>query len=114
MFCTNCGTRLPPGAAVCPSCGARVIVPAQIPAAPAINNYLVPAILVTLCCWMPLGIVAIVFAAQVNSKLAAGDVAGAAASAKNAKLWSWIAFGCGLAGGIIAAAFWGLALLGQH
>jgi hypothetical protein len=74
-----------------------------------INNYLTPAILVTLCCCVPLGVVAIVFAAQVNSKLAAGDVAGAMESAKNARLWTWIAFGAGLAGGVIWGAFYGLA-----
>jgi hypothetical protein len=43
--------------------------------APQIQNYLVTAILVTLCCCVQAGIVAIVYAAQVNSKLAAGDIA---------------------------------------
>lgn len=109
MFCTSCGTQLPPGATVCPNCGARVIVPAPIPTGAAVNNYLVPSIVVTLCCCVPLGIVAIVFAAQVNSKLATGDIAGAQEAAKNAKLWTWIAFGCGLLGGIIWGAFYGLA-----
>ena len=96
MFCTSCGTQLPPGAAVCPSCGARVIVPAQIPGAPAINNYLVPAILTTLCCCLPFGIVAIIFAAQVNDKLRRGDVAGAMHSSKQAKMWCLIGAGLGL------------------
>jgi hypothetical protein len=45
---------------------------------------------------MPFGIVSIVYAVQVNSKLAAGDVAGARAAASNAKTWFWIAFGLGL------------------
>src|SRR5262249_40218583 len=36
-------------------------------------NYLVPSILVTLCCCLIGGIIAIVHAAQVNSKWAAGD-----------------------------------------
>ena len=40
-------------------------------------NYLVWAILSTILCFLPLGIVSIVFAAQVNSKWATGDVAGA-------------------------------------
>jgi hypothetical protein len=112
MFCTNCGNRLPPGATACPSCGARVIVPAPMPAPPAINNYLVPAILVTLCCCVPCGIVAIVFAAQVNSKLAAGDIEGAMLSAKNAKMWTWIGFGAGALVGIIYVSFMGLAGIG--
>ena len=42
-----------------------------------VPNHLVWAILSTLFCCLPLGIVSIVFAAQVNGKLAAGDVAGA-------------------------------------
>src|SRR6266508_2255291 len=44
---------------------------------PDVPSYLVPSILSTVCCCPALGVVAIVFAAQVNSKLAAGDVQGA-------------------------------------
>ncbi len=47
-----------------------------------------------LCC-TPLGIASIVFAAQVNGKHAAGDVAGAQASSEKAKkfaIWSVIAW----------------------
>ena len=56
-------------------------------------NYLVWAILSTLFCCLPLGIVSIVFAAQVNSKFAAGDLAGAqdsSAKAKQFAIWSAI------------------------
>jgi hypothetical protein len=70
--------------------GAPVNPPANVP------NYLVPAILTIFCCW-PLSIVAIVFAAQVNGKLAGGDYAGAVQSSKQAKMWTWISFGVGLA-----------------
>ena len=42
-----------------------------------VPNHLVWAILSTLFCCLPLGIVSIVFAAQVNGKLAVGDMAGA-------------------------------------
>jgi hypothetical protein len=54
-------------------------------------NYLVPAILVTIFCCLPLGIASIVFAAQVNGKFAAGDIAGAQDSSRKAKtfaIWS--------------------------
>ncbi|MGH8109014.1 MAG: CD225/dispanin family protein [Arenimonas sp.] len=51
------------------------------------------AILATLLCCIPGGIVAIVYAAQVDGKLAAGDYQGALESSNNAKLWSWISFG---------------------
>jgi hypothetical protein len=63
---------------------------------PAVPNYLWQSIVVTACCCLPFGIVAIVFAAQVNSKLAAGDVQGAMASSRKANMWCWIAFGLGL------------------
>src|SRR6266550_8950509 len=65
-------------------------VPANVP------NYLVPAIISLFCCW-PLAIVAIIFAAQVNGKIASGDIAGAVDSSKKAKLFSFISIGLGLA-----------------
>lgn len=68
-----------------------------------INNYLVPAIISTLCCCLPLGIVAIVFAAQVNTKLSSGDVAGAKDCAGKAKMFTFIAVGLGLVGNAILA-----------
>jgi|ERR1041384_468511 hypothetical protein len=70
-----------------PSSGA----PASVP------NFLVPAIISIFCC-LPLGIVAIIFAAQVNGKVAAGDIAGAQDSAKKAKMFSYISIGLGLLG----------------
>lgn len=100
MYCTQCGTIRPGGTTACPSCG---MVPAVIAGPPQIQNYLVTAILVTLCCCVPAGIVAIVYAAQVNTKLAAGDIAGAQESARLAKIWSWVGLGCGALLGIIYA-----------
>ena len=60
-------------------------------------NYLVPAILVTVACCLPMGVVSIVFASQVNSAWAVGDVAGAMEASRKAKFWAWMAFGFGLA-----------------
>lgn len=57
-------------------------------ATPQIPNHLVWSILTTLFCCLPLGIVSIVFAAQVNSKVAAGDVAGAREASEKAKKWA--------------------------
>jgi interferon-induced transmembrane protein len=65
-----------------------------------VPNYLVPAILSIFCCW-PLGIVAIIFAAQVNGKVASGDLAGAADASKKAKMFSFIAIGIGVVVGVI-------------
>lgn len=54
-----------------------------------VPNYLVPAIISAICCF-PLGIISIVFAAQVNGKVAAGDIAGAMQASKMAKIFSYI------------------------
>jgi len=76
---------------------------------PHVPNYLVPAILSTVCCCLPFGIVAIVFAAQVNAKLQAGDMRSAMEASRRAKTWCWIAVACGL----IATLLW-LTLLKLH
>ena len=55
---------------------------------PAVSNNLVWAILSTLFCCLPLGIVSIVYAAKVNGLLVAGDVAGARDAADKAKKWA--------------------------
>lgn len=89
--------------------------PATIGAVPAekIPNYLVQSILVTLCCCLPGGIAAIIFAAQVNSKQAAGDIAGALESSRKAKKWCWISFGVGLAINVIVAIIQIIAAMGS-
>jgi Na+-driven multidrug efflux pump len=81
------------------------------PAGETIPNYLIQSIIVTLCCCLPLGVVAIVFAAQVNSKLAAGDLAGARDASAKAKMFCWIALILGLVACAIWVATGGLAAL---
>ena len=66
----------------------------QLPPKP--DNCLVWAILSTLCCCLPFGVVAIVYAAQVDGKYAAGDYQGAVDSASKAKTWCWVSFGIGI------------------
>ena len=81
----------------------------QQPVAPP-KNWLVEAILVTIFCCQILGIVAIVFAAQVNSKFASGDYAGAESASKDAGKWTKIAFFVGIAWVIVCVlwmVFWG-------
>jgi|SRR5579871_3124441 len=63
---------------------------------PQISNYLVPAILSTICCCLPFGVVAIIFAAQVNTKLQAGDIPGAMEASKKAKMWCWLSLVFGI------------------
>jgi hypothetical protein len=67
-----------------------------LPPGTTVQNYLVFAILTTVFCCLPAGIPAIVYAAQVNGKLQAGDLAGAEVASKNAKLWCLISLGVGL------------------
>jgi hypothetical protein len=49
------------------------------------SNYLVWAILTTILCCLPLGVVSIVFSTQVNSKWAMGDAQGALKASNNAR-----------------------------
>ena len=53
-----------------------------------IPNHMVWAILTTLFCCLPLGIVSIIYAAQVDGKRAAGDIRGARESSEKAKFWA--------------------------
>jgi Interferon-induced transmembrane protein len=62
-----------------------------------VPNYLVPAIISAVCCF-PLGIIGVIFAAQVNGKVAAGDIAGAIDASKKAKLFSYIFLGLAILG----------------
>jgi len=53
-----------------------------------IPNHMVWAILTTLFCCLPFGIVSIIHAARVDSLNAAGDIAGARASSDKARFWA--------------------------
>ncbi|WP_030176643.1 CD225/dispanin family protein [Spirillospora albida] len=72
--------------------------PGGYPSAPPPPNNLVWAILTTLFCCLPAGVVSIVFAAQVNSKWQSGDHAGAISASKNAKTWAIVSAVVGLLG----------------
>lgn len=141
MNCPNCGTTNLDNAALCINCGRPLTtasaapppppmqsytpppppppggspgmappMPGMMPG-PVIPNYLVHSIIATLCCCLPLGIVAIIFSAQVNQKLAIGDVAGAQDASNKAKLFCWISFGIGIIGIILIVMINGAALL---
>lgn len=87
----------------CVACGKDLVRVG--PASPVnIPNYLVQAILVTVCCCVPFGIVAIVYAAQVNGKVQAGDITAALDYSNKAKMWCWIGFGLGLLANLIVGA----------
>jgi len=63
----------------------------------SVPNYLVPAIISAVCC-LPIGIVGVVFAAQVNGKVAAGDIPGAMQASKFAKIFSIVAIALAVLG----------------
>lgn len=86
---------------------------APAPAGPPVKSHLVMAILATFFCCLPFGVVGIVFASQVNSKLAAGDYLGAQKASKSAAMWSWIAIALGLVGGILYAAVVALGVVAE-
>jgi Interferon-induced transmembrane protein/zinc-ribbon domain len=123
MFCPQCGATNADNAAVCVQCGRTLQagtiatpLPATgvvIPPGATVPNYLVFAILATVFCCLPTGIPAIIYAAQVNSKLQAGDYAGAQAASSNAKLWCWISFGLGLASIAVSILLFMLGVLGS-
>lgn len=126
MFCPQCGANNADNATVCAQCGRNLqvspppppIQPGQptqpvqptpyqtpglvMPPAAPVQNYLVFAILTTILCCPPAGIPAIVYAAQVNGKLQAGDLVGAQQASKNAKLWCLISLGLALAGIVVS------------
>ena len=96
MNCKHCGAINDNNAWKCAQCGV-ILQEAPLTGQPiVIPNYLAQAIICTILCCMPLGIPAIVYAAQVSSKIAQGDIEGAKESSKNAKTWCWIAFGAGI------------------
>jgi len=81
------------------------VVPSYPPSAmigATIPNYLWQSIVVTLFCCLPFGIVAIVYAAKVDSLRAAGDFNGATAASASAKTWCLVA----LASGLIPMLIW--------
>lgn len=97
MFCRTCGTQLNASASKCLACGESIRQQPPLPDTPVqIPNYLVHAILVTICCCLPFGIPAIVYAAQVNDKIQSGDIHGAMECSRKAKMWVTWSFVLGL------------------
>jgi TRAP-type C4-dicarboxylate transport system permease small subunit len=92
MYCRKCGAENDENAYKCVRC-AEVL---QHLAPRKIDNNLALAIVVTVLCCLPFGIVGIVQAAQVNAKALAGDITGAEECARKARKWSLWGLGIGL------------------
>lgn len=79
---------------------------------PRPNSYLALAIVSTILCCLPLGIVSIVYATKVNSAYADGNYDEAAKASRNAKTWGIVSIAAAALGWIIYVLFFGLAFLG--
>jgi hypothetical protein len=93
MYCADCGQQRPDDGP-CANCNGGI---QSDPPVGKVENYLIPSIFATLCCCLPFGIVALVYSAQVNSRFASGDIAGAQLASNRAKLWMKLAIGLRLA-----------------
>ena len=76
------------------------------------QSYLALAIISTILCCLPAGIVSIVYATQVNSAYEDGNYEKAMNASKNAKTWGIVSVAIALVGWIIYVLFFGVAFLG--
>ena len=124
MHCRHCGTENAENVWNCQACGAPLANPYEASAAAPglalptgqIYNWLAPSIVATVlgsfCSCLsliviPCGIVAIVYAAQVNGMLRSGDIAGAVRTAGLARIWCLVTFGVASVGFILFVLFMG-------
>ena len=132
MYCSNCGAQNDESATRCSNCGStlqRIETPTvDVPPPPqmaggsiyggsasAVPTRLVGAIVLTILNFVLAfftfitglgvitGIIAIVFAAQVNGKLNSGDYAGAVEASKMARILNWVSLGILAVGVLIIA-----------
>lgn len=124
-YCENCGVVVSENDEACSECGKPTGFkstssnndnPYGAPSSPQgqyqsggsfgghVENHLVKAILVTLCCCLPFGIVSIVHASSVNGKLAAGDYEGARIASEKANTWGNWGLGLGIVVNLISVA----------
>ena len=96
MRCAKCGREQAfPAGGVCPVCGS-LLPPETEALQKEIPNYLVFAILTTVFCCEIFGIPALIYAVQVNSRIARGDRTGALESSRKAKMWCVISLCVGI------------------
>ena len=80
------------------------------PAMPKPGNNMILAVLTTVFCCLPLGIVGIVYASKVDGLYFAGDYAGALSAAKSARTWSVIGIVASLVISVIYFLIYGAAI----
>ena len=97
-FCIRCGEQIPENSKFCINCGAPVNTeptpePSYAQQQPSRDmplrpkNYLALAILTTIFCCLPFGIVSIVYAAKVDNYWNSGDYVNAEDASRKARGW---------------------------
>lgn len=87
-FCSACGVKTKADQIMCIECGASPNAAHFPGTSQTVDNQMVKAVLVSVLCCLPFGIIAIIKSSEVNGKLAAGDVVGAQMSASSSSNWS--------------------------
>lgn len=95
MYCTKCGAQCSDDSLYCPKCGANLTMQnandAKItgmdlrPTKP--SSYLIGSILVMLFCFLPTGLVALIYSISVDNLYGYGKYDEAMRASKNAKNW---------------------------
>lgn len=143
MICSNCGVPNDDHATHCVQCGQPLPTgstpplnphdqqqynqqqgnPQQPPPGPGaqpyaptekVKNYLIESILITICCCLPFGIPAIVYAALSSGKMSSGDIEGAKKMAANARMWCLIGLGTGLLVMVLQSVYFAVMLMAQN
>ncbi|MDR0976373.1 MAG: CD225/dispanin family protein [Prevotellaceae bacterium] len=117
MYCKNCGSEVSDNASVCIHCGASIQPTSTKVEGRPPKSYLIFAILVTIFCCLPFGIVGIVYANKVEDRFYAGDMEGALRASSTAKMWTLIGFLCGLGAVILYVVLYavlGVAIFSQY
>ena len=79
---------------------------------PRPNSYLALAIISTILCCLPSGIVSIIYATKVNSLYEDGKYDEAVRASKNAKTWGIVSVVIALVGWLLYILIFGVAMLG--
>lgn len=109
MYCPNCGAPNTDEMKRCGACGTHLDVQdaialhpeglgAQVTsiAVPPVSSHLLFAMMTTLFCCLPLGMVSLVYASQVQPRVARGDYLGAQLASQRARTWAVLSFVVGL------------------
>ena len=125
-FCSSCGNELVSEVKFCSECGASTSAgpieslrerpqPTPRPGGsvhapsvrsrggrrPYVNSHLTKAIITTLLCCLPLGVIAIVYASSVEAKVSAGDLIGARIASRKANDWGNYSIIAAVVGGFV-------------